>query len=775
MVNHYGKPIHKGEFTVRIGENVKAGAGIGNLDKARAIELGVRFLMGVLLGRVRLLGSLSPFGPAVVGAAPVGAGAVMTLMGTILGALTSRPFSQSIKYIAACTLIWATLHFFAKSSPRWFPMAVTFGVTLVLGAVYVWDDGFALRATALWVAESSLAAGAVYFFDIAMSPFSPSAGREQVSAHTASMVIFLGCLIMSLSSVSIFGVMSLGRVAAVVGILMVSFRSGLAPGCVAGAALGAAVDLAHAGPPFFLLSYVLAALIGGIFARSGRLWFVLSWASATALSVLWFWNQVRWIPALYESFAGTVIFMLLPDTVLARVGALLPTDPAGFGFLKAREYALDRVEKCSLAFRGLYDAARSRTGDAPRENVAEIYDRAGDAVCRGCPNSARCWQEQYVDTVEVMNNLTSVLEKRGSVELSDLPRHFAENCQRTERLVAAINAEARTFLTRRQYRWRLRESRGAAFEQYNCVSKILRDLATELDGEVTVETELENKLRKYLRGLAMDSSVAVFRVRGGRLRAEIRSGSLRLLTRDEAWLDKLSVVLGTRLCSTGVRDETRLTLLEAEPLAYLVGSASSKSPGEAVSGDRSLCFRTDEGMLYALLSDGMGTGSDAARISSGVGEILERFLTAGVAPEQALALLSDLMLLRSDEALESATVDLLSIQMFTGEARLYKYGAAPSYLKRGTSVRRLGASPLPAGTAVRRPGMKLSLPAGAMLVMVSDGAISGGDDKWLRLYLASSTETDARKLAADILAESKKRPGDNDDMTVLVVAGEERP
>lgn len=771
MVNLF----HKGEFPLKTGENVKTGPSLRGLDKTRAIELGVRFALGVLLGRVRLLGSLSPFGAAAVGAAPRGVGSVVTLLGALLGVLTGFPLSQSVKYIAVCVLIWVTLHFFAKSAPKWFPMAVTFGVFLVIGFVYVWDAGFGLRETALWVAESFLAAGCVFFFEEALSPYAPSENRERSQAHTASVVIFLGCLVMSLSSVSLFGAMSLGRAAAVVGILFVSYRSGMAPGCVAAAALGAAVDLAHAGAPFFLLSYVFSALIAGIFARTGRLWFVLSWACATALSVLWFWGQTRWIPALYESFAGTVIFMLLPDTVLARAGALLPTDSAGFGFLKAREYALDRVEKCSTAFRGLYDAARVRAGEGPRENVAEIFDRAGDTVCRGCPNAARCWQEQYVDTVDVMNNLTPILEERGCVELSDLPEHFAEGCQRVDRLVAAINAEARTFLTRRQYRWRLRESRGAAFEQYNCISKILGDLALELGSEVTVETELESKLRKYLRGLAIDASVAVFRVRGGRLRAEIRSGSLRLLTRDGEWLNKLSVVLGTRLCSTGVRDETRLTLLEAEPLAYLVGSASLKSPGEAVSGDRSLCFRTDEGVLYALISDGMGTGSEAARLSSGVGEIMERFLSAGVAPEQVLALLSDLMLLRSEESLESATVDLLSIQMFTGEAKLYKYGAAPSYLKRGNNVRRLGASPLPSGTALRRPGMKLSLPAGATLVMVSDGAISGGDDKWLRTFLASSAETDAKKLASDILEEAKKRISDRDDMTVLVVTGEVRP
>ena len=746
----------------------------GAVDRSAALELGARFVIAVLLGRVRLLGSLSPFGAAAVGAAPVGIRAGVTLLGAVLGTLTVWPLAGSVKYIAICALIWATLHFFARGLPKWFPMAVTFGITLVLGAVYVWDAGFALRDTAMWVVESFLAAGCVFFFDTAMRPCLKNGVRDISAGHTASVVILLGCLVMSLASASLFGVMSLGRTAAVTAILVVSYKSGLAPGCVTAAALGGAVDLAHPGAPFFLISYVLSALIAGIFARSGRLRFVLSWSCAAALSVLWCWSQVRWIPALYESFAGTVVFMLLPEKLLARVGALLPTDSAGFGFLKAREYAMDRVELCSRAFRELFEAGKAGLQTRPRENPAEIYDRASEGICRTCPGASRCWSQRYADTVEVMNGLTPILEARGSVAVSDLPAGFAGECQRVEGLVAALNAEARTFLTRRELSWRLRESRGAAADQYARVSRVLRDLALELGGDVKVETELETKLRRYLRGLAMDSSVAVFRVRGGRLRAEIRSGSMGLLTRDEAWLDKLSAVLGTRLCTSGVKDETRLTLLEAEPLAIRVGSASLRAPGEAVSGDRSLCFRTDEGVLYALLSDGMGTGEDALRMADATVRILERLLTAGVDPETALGMLTDLTLLRSDGELSGATVDLLAVHMFTGEGRLYKQGAAPSYLKRGGTVRRVNGSPIPAGTALRTPGAKLSLPAGSVLVMLSDGVTAGADDRWLRELIASRDGTDMTELAEAILAEAKSRCADRDDMTVLAVAAEER-
>ena len=94
--------------------------------------------------------------------------------------------------------------------------------------------------------------------------------------------------------------------------------------------------------------------------------------------------------------------------------------------------------------------------------------------------------------------------------------------------------------------------------------------------------------------------------------------------------DRLSAVLGVRLCRPNTGAEGRLTLLEAEPLAVSVGIAAMKKKGENVSGDRGTYFKTDAGVLCVILSDGMGTGEDAAAESVEAVEILERFLRSGV-------------------------------------------------------------------------------------------------------------------------------------------------
>ena len=742
-------------------------------DRAGAAELALRLASSFLLGRARIFGGIVPFGIAFTAASGGGVWGVTALLGALAGTLTAGSFGWSVKYIAILCLTFASVRFFKSAAPWWFSMAAAFGFTLVIGGVYVLDSGWEVTTTVMWVVESFLAGGFTYFYETALTVPRDRGERALRPSRAASVTLLGATLLLSLASFAPFGVLSLGRTAAVLVILAVTCRGGMGAGCVTAAALGAAMDLGQGGMPFFTLSYVFSALVAGVFSREGRLTFTLSWVASTAVTVLWFWRFYRWFPALFETFAASVCFMLLPEELLARLSAYLPRDGSGYGYLKARDYTRERVERCSAAFKGLYDSLRARLNqDGEAETPALLYDRASDAVCRSCPNSSRCWQEEYVETLDVMNAMTPVLERKGAVEPEDLPEAFTRRCNRLERLLAQINAEARAYLTRKSFRARLRESRGAAYGQYGDIARVLASLSRELGGEIRVEPELEKRLRKYLRGLAMDASVAVFRLRGGRLRAEIRSQSLRLLKRDRHWLDNLSSVLGVRLCAPEGQEEGRLLLLEAEPLAVTVGSAAARKSGESVSGDRCLCFRTDEGMLYVLLSDGMGAGPEAARMASDAASVIERFLRAGIAPELTLDILSSLCLLKNEDSLESATVDLLALDMFSGETKLYKYGAAPSYLRRGASVKRVGGATLPVGFAAKgaeKAVTRLSLQAGDTLLMASDGI---GDEKLLRQHLASDQD-DPQLLARTLLGEAAKTPA-QDDMTVIVVKVETR-
>ena len=102
----------------------------------------------------------------------------------------------------------------------------------------------------------------------------------------------------------------------------------------------------------------------------------------------------------------------------------------------------------------------------------------------------------------------------------------------------------------------------------------------------------------------------------------------------------------------------------------------------------------------------------------------------------------------------------------SGEAALYKWGAAPSYLKKKGAVEKIGtASPPPgigAGEEHRPEEAKLSLARGEMLVLVSDGAGGEAAERFLRQYAGTSP----KELASGIVSCSQA----GDDRTAAVLA-----
>ena len=153
--------------------------------------------------------------------------------------------------------------------------------------------------------------------------------------------------------------------------------------------------------------------------------------------------------------------------------------------------------------------------------------------------------------------------------------------------------------------------------------------------------------------------------------------------------------------------------------------------GSAISGDRGAAFAGPEATYYVLLCDGMGTGSDAAAESLRAVGLLRRLLLCGMDAESALKALNGVYILRDNGCF--STVDLLRINLTSGDAILYKWGAAPSYLKRSRGLRLLGGTNLPPG--LDRNGhmetIRLSLDHGGVLVLVTDGL--GGKEAQKRL------------------------------------------
>jgi len=206
------------------------------------------------------------------------------------------------------------------------------------------------------------------------------------------------------------------------------------------------------------------------------------------------------------------------------------------------------------------------------------------------------------------------------------------------------------------------------------------------------------------------------------------------------------------------------------PLVYQIGSGLLPRRGETVCGDSVTAFESEDGLLHLLLSDGMGSGEEARRSSSRALHLLQQFLQAGIDAQAALKTLHGALTLQAEGSF--TTVDLLSMSLSGGEATLYKYGAAPSYLRRRGQVSRITGQSLPAGLdadTAAPESTSIPLEKGCWLVLQSDGVCDGSDDTWLLDLLAGWQGKTAQALANRILAEARDRRQGEDDLSVLVL------
>ena len=150
---------------------------------------------------------------------------------------------------------------------------------------------------------------------------------------------------------------------------------------------------------------------------------------------------------------------------------------------------------------------------------------------------------------------------------------------------------------------------------------------------------------------------------------------------------------------------------------------SASSAGlETANGDKCMWFAGPENQYYILLCDGMGTGMGAEEESRQAASMLRRLLCAGYPAQYALRSLNSLCALRARPG--AVTIDLVRVDLGSGNAELYKWGAAPSYLLQKHSIEKIGTAGPPPGLSVtdaHETVEKLSLRRGQTLVLCSDG------------------------------------------------------
>lgn len=225
-----------------------------------------------------------------------------------------------------------------------------------------------------------------------------------------------------------------------------------------------------------------------------------------------------------------------------------------------------------------------------------------------------------------------------------------------------------------------------------------------------------------------------------------------------------------------IRNEyTNTCFVERTNFEVIYGVERCVGDYQQISGDSFSFLQKEEGQFLASLSDGMGTGLNAYQESEKVVDLLEQFLEAGFSKETAVKMINSALVLRN-RGKSFSTIDICSVDLYSGVCEFLKSGAATSFVRRGNWVETITSTSLPAGvfqqTDLEKTCRKLY--DGDMVIMVTDGVLDvlppEHQESLMKDIILEHQTNNPKELADYILNRVRQYKSGRfcDDMTILV-------
>ena len=432
-----------------------------------------------------------------------------------------------------------------------------------------------------------------------------------------------------------------------------------------------------------------------------------------------------------------------------------------------RLYALSNVfRRIENTFGAISDV--NRDGD---ENARiHIRDQIESELCAACSNAEKC---RALGMGNAFDMLIAVGCAKGKAGLIDLPAVLSSNCINAGGVLFCLNkqlAEYRKYMLEAE---NARSGRALIASQAQGISEILKNIALEQSQALSVYDEKEKNLFAALakKGVICseilvygdEENIAVTLTVFGRCE------NAKIVQATEEVLG-LPLMTGEKLVLS--KDKFCYTLRKKPRFDAAFGVASVKKKGESQSGDTHSVIRIDEKRFLAALSDGMGSGPAARRISESALSLLESFYRAGMPGDTILSTVNKLLTFNREESF--ACIDLASVDLDSGRADIVKVGSPLGCIFSEGTIRVLEGESLPLGMLdeLRPTTLSVQLQENDILVFFSDGVTDAfGSSSDLFDYLKTLDPLNPQALADDILRTALRRMNGTpaDDMTVLAV------
>ena len=562
-------------------------------------------------------------------------------------------------------------------------------------------------------------------------------------------------------------------------ILFVCYLFNFSVSSIVCAVLGLSLSLYY-GNVHYLSIYLLIGLIAQMLMPISKYFSSLSIMLTDCLSHIIFGiYQAYQIFDLLPLIIGSAFFCILPKKFLQdfkdRISLFKEKQLARQSINRNRLMLSNRLYELSGVFTEISSAFKNFNLNDMSEQDAKknICNQIITNLCTNCTNKENCHatKRAKLDCIEKMIDIGFA---KGRLSLIDMPKNLAEICSKASDVIYYSNrliADYRSYCLDKQ---NVLGGRELLSEEADGVAQILRGLALEEGTTLNFQRKTEALLTENLLKNGILVTEVLIYGNGDDIKVSL------IVSSTDYQIEKLQRLISNTLAKPmTLCEKTNLTqdkcyMLLRKSCNYdaVFGIAQTTKDGSNSSGDTHSVIKINEQKFLVALSDGMGSGSKAEKVSASALSLIESFYKAGLNSNLILNTANKLLSINSDDtftALDIAVIDLNSCH-----ADFIKYGSPYGFLISENGIRIIEGNSLPLGILQElKPSIcKTSMENENMLLLVTDGISDAfGESSAIIDYLRSVPALNPQSLADGILEKALELSDGkaNDDMTALAV------
>lgn len=598
--------------------------------------------------------------------------------------------------------------------------------------------------------------------------------------ETISMIIMLALTTTVFANIDVFGY-SIVNILVLVIILVYGWKNGSVYACSAGLVTGLFLTCITNVSLSFVVALALSGLVAGIFSKLGKIAIIIAFVLGNVYISYYTNNFTELTMRASEILIASLSLLFIPKVLEMKFDNIFNQNrtltKAYENILDSASDAKNKIGAISELFDSLAKVEVETTLEDTKETREVIKKYITDYIecsCIDCTSRDTCLNKKSLDIT--VDYIAGKLENNEQISAN-----FLSDCEISAEMISDIKEIYANMKLTRILKQKEKENSAKLSNQYKEVSKILSNISRNIKNTPVVEDKTQLKLRDELKFYGYIVYEDEFKREGQNIEYTFVTDILTNIDKQKKQIISLASdileqnVTIKLILNSSKKEKSRIKIVTQPDYDVQNAISHDMKEGETVSGDSYITMELQDLKQLSVLSDGAGSGMQAAKGSNTVISMLEKLLAGGFDEKKAVEIINSVIKLKGDDTVFS-TLDSFIFDLKTGNAEFIKLGAAPTYILQYGRITTINNINIPVGLVKDTDYVPISkkLNNNDIVIQITDGVIPEGTnptDNFLTKYLQTLDTTKTAKIISDdihklVLKENKSIL--TDDMTVIV-------